>query len=178
MKGPAIVLVLFGGVFVLLALLTVFTVVTSVGGPTDPNPELLSRNWIALGGAGIFLAAGAWVFGTALRLAVAQPDPGMPELRVTPVAGHPGTRVRVEVRLVPASAIELEAVFLELTGAPRVTIHAGGRRLAASERLDLAGEIVVPGDARSGEHRELVVHVGIAGAPDLRLTRVFEILAG
>lgn len=161
--GPFLFLVVFGGVFALLAILLVSIVVGSAMRTAASPPDADARDAWTLLGALAVVAAGAAFFGAMFRLALAERRLGNPEVSVTPDLPATGEPLTVRVAFTPPFPVRVRDAWIEISGT-RVPLSTGTYDIAAGTLTSLDATIPahVPGT-------RLVVYVGIAWWPDWRV---------
>lgn len=154
--GPLLFLVVFGGVFALLGGLTLAIVLSAV---LERDQRILSAFPTLMVMAG-FLAAAAWVFGTALRMPFRRHPLGEVSARVEPAAPISGHDVLVRVDVEPPAPVEVEEAFALLLGAAATRdpgwLGSSRRSILLQERITLEPADVDAGDAGTGAIPALV----------------------
>ena len=155
-------LVVFGGAFLLLAVLLASIVVGSAQRTQESPPDADARDaWMLLGGLAA-VAAGAAFFGAMFRLPLAERRLGSPEITLFPDLPATGEPLAVRVTFTPPFPVRLRDSWVEVSGT-RVPLSTGKRVLAAGTPTTL--EAILPAHIPG---TRLVVYVGIAFWPDWR----------
>lgn len=145
--GPLLFLVVFGGVFALLGGLTLAIVLSAV----IERDQRIVRAFPTLFVMAGFLAAAAWVFGTALRMPFRRHPLGEVSARVEPDAPISGHDVVVRVEVEPPAPVEVEEAFALLLGAAAIRepgwLGSSRRSILLQERIALLPADRPPGEA-------------------------------